>query len=237
MKNISLVFILLGMVCCMGWATFNNNTQSVAQSSCKAFFGGGLVDYEGECKRGMAEGFGRTLGDDYYEGKFKKGMPHGKGNFYWANGDTFEGVWKKGVKEGKGTLVLKREGQADSVVIGVWKEDEYIGSGKPEVAYKIKRNLNVRRYRFQKVGEGINEVEIRITRNTMPFGDFTNLVFNGTSGVPFNRADYRGHSAIDFPFHGNVSLSAPTQLRTTVYSVLLIYEIYEPGQWVLTIEV
>ncbi len=237
MNKVSLVFLLIGVLCCMGWTTLTNHETPPVQGGCQAYLGGVITQYEGDCKRGLAEGFGRTIGEDYYEGRFKKGMPHGKGNFYWENGDTFEGIWKKGMKDGKGTLVLKRDGLADSVVIGVWREDEYIGTGQTERQYKVTRNLNVRKYRFQKISDEINEVEIRITRNTMPFGDFADLVFNGTSGVPFNRADYRGHSGVAYPFTGNISLSAPTQFRTSFYSVLLVYEIYEPGQWVITIEV
>ena len=48
--------------------------------------------YDGECKKGKANGFGKAVGTDTYEGEFKKGFPHGKGTYTWGNGNIFTGM-------------------------------------------------------------------------------------------------------------------------------------------------
>lgn len=37
-----------------------------------------------------------------YEGDWKDGMRHGKGTFYYTNGDKYVGDWKDDVQDGKG---------------------------------------------------------------------------------------------------------------------------------------
>ena len=62
------------------------------------------VKYDGDIKRGMANGKGAmTWGDGaVYVGEFKDDKNHGVGKMTWADGTVYEGESKHGVKHGKG---------------------------------------------------------------------------------------------------------------------------------------
>jgi hypothetical protein len=110
--------------------------------------------YEGDCKKGLANGHGKAVGADTYEGEFKKGYPEGKGTYTWANGNVFAGEFKKGLKNGQGTLTLKETGTKTE---GYWKDDIYIGLEKNP--YKVfQKAPNVIKMRFVRSGEGQNIV-------------------------------------------------------------------------------
>lgn len=53
-----------------------------------------------------------------YEGEWKNGLKHGKGKFYWRNGDMYEGGWENGLKHGKGTLT-----SVGLIYTGTWVND------------------------------------------------------------------------------------------------------------------
>ena len=42
-----------------------------------------------------------------YEGNFMKGEYHGKGVWYYLNGDRLEGVWNNGCRNGKFIKIFK----------------------------------------------------------------------------------------------------------------------------------
>ena len=103
------------------------------QTTCRVRLPDLAGSYEGECHRGKAHGQGKAIGRDTYEGEFAKGLPHGHGTYTWANGDTYEGEFAKGAKEGEGKLVfapVKADSvQTDSVQVGLWKNDQFLGEG------------------------------------------------------------------------------------------------------------
>lgn len=111
-----------------------------AQESCTVLMPSLQGKYEGECKKGKANGQGKAEGADQYSGEFKDGLPHGKGKYYWANGNSYEGSWTKGKKEGEGAMTYKRASKADSMVAGFWKKDLYIG--KFERPYTVYNRTN-----------------------------------------------------------------------------------------------
>ena len=86
--------------------------------------------YEGDCHKGKAHGTGKAIGRDIYEGEFAKGWPHGTGTYTWANGDYYEGEFVKGSKEGQGKMVFASV-NADSVQVGQWENDQFLGKGQP----------------------------------------------------------------------------------------------------------
>ncbi len=86
--------------------------------------------YEGNCKKGQANGNGTAKGTDTYVGEFKKGLPHGAGTYTWANGSRFVGQFVRGIKEGEGEMIKKTLAGTDSTYSGFWKDDEYIGKEK-----------------------------------------------------------------------------------------------------------
>ncbi len=109
--------------------------------------------YTGDCKNGLAEGYGVSIGKDKYEGYFHKGALNGKGKYTWGKGqwegDVYEGDWKNGMKHGTGKYTyangeiyegnfhkgeLSGKGKyiwADgSEYIGIYKNDDKNGFGK-----------------------------------------------------------------------------------------------------------
>ena len=106
-----------------------------AQSDCKVKVEELTGKYEGECKKGLAHGFGTATGTDQYKGEFKKGLPHGKGIYTFSNGMVYDGEFKNGIKDGEGTMNLAPINNIDSVLVGFWSKDKYVG--KYENPYKI----------------------------------------------------------------------------------------------------
>ncbi len=127
-------------------------------AQCKVFPDDIKGTYEGDCKKGKANGFGKAVGTDTYEGEFKKGFPHGKGTYTWANGNVFTGMFKKGKKEGEGKMIFKIA-TTDSSRTGYWMDDEYIG--KEPYLYKItQKDFNIVRASFNRTTSGGNEIQI-----------------------------------------------------------------------------
>jgi hypothetical protein len=63
---------------------YKNNEAGV--ENCKVLLPALSGNYEGGCKKGLADGKGKASGTDVYEGEFSKELPHGKGTYTWSNG-------------------------------------------------------------------------------------------------------------------------------------------------------
>ena len=125
-------------------------------------------NYTGDCKKGKANGKGKSTGKDQYEGEFKLGLPDEKGTYTWSNGTVFEGSYIKGMKEGAGVLTYKKSGFPDSVVQGFWKKDVY--TGKFEKSFTI----------YSK-GRTFTDVDIRHERS--PFNQISFFVASTSGGT------------------------------------------------------
>ncbi|MGV8092965.1 MAG: hypothetical protein AB2L24_14000 [Mangrovibacterium sp.] len=51
-------------------------------NTCKVLLTEISGSYEGECKKGLADGFGKATGVDQYEGELKKRLPEREGEIY-----------------------------------------------------------------------------------------------------------------------------------------------------------
>lgn len=99
----------------------------VAQDNCKVLQTAIVGTYTGDCEGGKANGNGKSVGTDAYDGEFKAGYPEGVGTYTWANGSIYTGSFKKGKMDGKGQMNLKTPAGKDSLLVGFWKKDKYIG--------------------------------------------------------------------------------------------------------------
>jgi len=193
-----------------------------AQDECKVLSNALEGEYTGDCKKGLAHGNGEVKGIDTYKGEFKKGLPQGTGTYLWKNGNSYEGDFKDGMKDGKGKLVYKKENQADSIVTGYWKKDEYVGltlMGYEIISKSGTISLIMVRYK----APGPEYIEIQgidrpVDLNANP------------SFYPFDKM----YKNVDFPVM--VKLKGKSTKPNSVAD--LDFEIFfeKPGYWVVTIE-
>ena len=107
-----------------------------AQSTCKVKLESINVSYQGECKKGYANGQGEAKGEeDSYKGSFKKGLPHGLGIYNWGKGNIYNGNFSKGKMHGKGKLVIKEGSNVLKIEEGYFEDNEYMGSYR--MPYKV----------------------------------------------------------------------------------------------------
>jgi hypothetical protein len=122
--------MLLSIVLVCG-ISVNGLSQSDCQVKVKELSG----SYDGDCKKGLAHGEGTAKGTDQYKGEFRKGLPHGKGIYTWSDGMSYDGEFKNGEKQGEGKMTITVINQKDSVLVGFWDKDTYVGKHKDP--YKV----------------------------------------------------------------------------------------------------
>lgn len=120
MKN-KLFYITLLSIC----IHFILCSDSFCQQSCKVVPKKLIGSYEGDCKKGAANGKGVAKGEDTYSGSFKSGYPDGEGIYTYSNGDVFTGTFYRGMLHGKGKMEVKNENIKDSVLEGYWFKNRY----------------------------------------------------------------------------------------------------------------
>ncbi len=116
-----------------------------AQTTCIVNIDSLKGEYNGDCKKGKADGKGTATGINSYTGDFKNGYPDGQGKYTWKNGSWYEGSWKNGLFEGQGTLNAQTGNNPDSssVTTGFWKKGKYIGKyEKPYLIRALTNNIN-----------------------------------------------------------------------------------------------
>jgi hypothetical protein len=173
MKNLILIVITLFLA-----QITNGQTDS-----CKVLLEKISGSYNGECQNGLANGKGKSIGDDTYIGIFKDGLPDGKGKYLFKNGDVFNGYWKNGHKEGKGIFKYAINGEKHSLT-GYWKKDEFAGTTEPNVTYRVTSTSGINNYSVEKkksVSENGNEITISIKST---FTDYIprDLIVENSSG-------------------------------------------------------
>jgi hypothetical protein len=161
--------------------------------------------YVGECVKGKANGKGKAIGSDIYEGEFKNGLPEGKGKYIWRNQNYYVGSWKKGLRDGKGEMYYAIiEPGKDSVQVGYWKKDKYVGlyENPFEVGAMTSRitrvncqisdkNGNDITFTISKIGNGITRI-----RDIIPL---TGTYYNKNAQVMSNASVTR-IKQVTFPF-------------------------------------
>jgi hypothetical protein len=234
MKPIS----ILAIVTLLCFSMVNLHAQE-CQVALKAISG----TYTGDCKKGKADGMGESIGTDKYKGEFKAGLPEGKGTYTFANGDVFDGLFNKGRRDGRGIMNYKRAGKADSVVKGVWSNDNYAGNFEhPYMVYQKSNNI----IRVD-VRKNAKSMESTITFNISSVSAGAAKMdgaSTGTSSAALTDIALRTGSfsqAMDGPAGPR---GTSKKLSNVVYPIRAVYriggqdldlEISEPGEWTVTI--
>lgn len=187
--------------------------------------------YVGDIKKGLANGKGTATGQDSYTGDFKKGLPDGQGEYTDSKGNVYRGSFRNGLKEGHGILTLKGESN-DSVVIGYWDFDKYIGKEKL-VPYEIVTKDGAVRPSIFSAGAG-NKVELDIydPRSNLITG--ANIMFIGKASprTTFGRNYYED---ADFPLEFDIRYNCSNKLGTASVSNAIHIKINRPGNWIITL--
>ncbi len=183
--------------------------------------------YEGECKNGLAHGYGKASGIDQYEGYFRKGFPNGKGTYVWKSGDTYTGDWKKGKMDGKGTLHTVSGGQ-DTTYTGIWHNNKYEGPEiqKPEIRQKV----GIDRYSIDRTGNR-NRYTVDILMNGISNTSVTDFTIHSSSGIEYKRGNTYVFDDVVFPVECFLRYKTWNKLHTAQHDVIFNFIIKEPGEW------
>ncbi len=210
-------------------------TALYCQDACKVLLPRIGDLYTGSCKKGLAEGKGEASGVDKYTGEFKKGLPDGEGTYIWETGEVYKGEWKKGMRNGNGEFITKLADR-DSVLTGIWKNDNYIGE-KNISPYVIGYRSNVGRVTCMKMGDERKYVKYKFSRagESATFITITDLLLQGSSGTETITNNFTGFENVQFPFEGKLKFNAPNALNTGTLNCEVRLTINEPGPWLVTI--
>lgn len=207
----------------------------LSQEKCEVLHPALSVEYNGECKNGLADGHGEATGVDHYTGSFKKGLPHGEGTYEWATGERYEGFWKKGKRQGQGTYYFFTKSGKDTLITGKWIQDEYVEDQSKDLTYKVEYRMNVIRTSIIPQGEG-DEIRIRIFSKGIEYRP-EDLSLIGDSGNTRQDAGNKVFEDVKFPFEGKVTFSGTSALGSIPVDCQLRFVVYKPGRYDLYIYV
>lgn len=198
-------------------------------------------NYEGDCRKGKANGRGTASGADTYTGEFRNGYPEGMGKYQWKNGDWYEGSWKKGMREGSGTMHYVAKKGKDSVQAGYWKKDKYLGLY--EKPYEIhSRTPAVTDADFTRFGSGASD-EVTFTCQSITGG--ANTISGQVPKPTITSFDVVNGQYQSMTNYDNLPKSSKTTFRGLVFPFriqihygtdIIDVEIFEPGNWTVELK-
>jgi hypothetical protein len=224
MKNLTLTIILLVL-------TLSINAQP---DSCKVLLGKISGKYTGKCLNGLANGKGKSIGEDIYIGIFKEGLPDGKGKYLYKNGDIFQGYWQNGQKDGKGKFEYTLNGKK-CTLIGYWKKDVYVGVTEPDISYRVTSSTGIMNYKVEK-NESANEHDKEITFSIKSaFTDFapTDLKIDKSTGQIGQTGKKFSITQYFCPLHCEISYTI--LVAETRKQCRFIIDILEEGKYSVTL--
>ena len=190
--------------------------------------------YEGDLKKGLANGKGTATGKDSYTGEFKKGLPDGDGVYTDSLGNVFKGVFRLGKKDGKGTFTPVSSSN-EPPMIGYWQDDKYVGKDRIE-PYEISNKTGSVQPHIFTTGPG-DKVEISVIDggNTNEYVT-PNIYFVGqavTQGYSSGRTYYE---QVKFPIEFDINYTCSNKLKTSTISSTIRIKINKPGNWAITLK-
>ncbi len=224
MKNLSLTLIIVVF-------SLSINAQT---DSCQVLLEKISGIYTGKCVNGLANGKGKSIGEDTYVGTFKDGLPDGKGKYIYKNGDTFQGSWSNGQKNGKGKFEYTLEGKKYTLK-GYWEKDEYVGATDPDIAYRVSSVSGIMNYDVKK-NESISELDKMITFSIKSaFSDFapTDLKIDISSGQIIQSGKKFSIFQYFCPLHCEISYTI--LVSDTRKQCRFIIDIYKEGSYTITL--
>ena len=224
MKNLTIITIALFLI----------QSLSAQTESCKVLLEKISGKYTGKCQDGLANGKGKSLGEDTYIGVFKDGLPHGKGKYIFKNGDTYKGYWENGLKDGKGKFDYTLNGQKYTLN-GYWKKDEYVGVTDPDISYRITSVTGIIDYKLEKI-ETVNDYDNAITFSIKSaFTDFVprDLKIDNSTGQILQAGKKFVISQYFCPFHCEISYTILVgEIRKQCHFII---DILEEGKYTITL--
>ncbi len=227
MKNIFLFSVLLFLI-----YSFSPNETLVDAQKCKVLKESINLEYEGDCKKGLAHGKGIAKGkEDYYKGSFKKGLPYGKGKYVYGNGEFYQGDFKNGMRHGTGVMYTLNEetGAIEKNKLSRWKEDVFLMEIMEE-KYKIIRQRNLVSVNPKKKDEKRNRVEIHI-RNAVEIQELT-VIYDVGSYLKL-REDRFVIDYVEFPIKLVINYTSTNKFNANRISTVVEIEIESPGDWLV----
>jgi len=167
---------------------------------------------------------------------------YGAGTYTWNTGEKYEGEWDKGLRNGTGKYTIKHDGR-DSVLLGIWESDNYIGE-KALPSYVIQYKSGIVRVSCVRIGDQPLYIRYKFARGGSTSENtnaISGLLLQGNSGSESQAGNYFGFEHVTFPFEGKVQFSAPSAFSAPNESnaVTLNYEmkfvINQSGAWMVTI--
>lgn len=223
MKNIILIII----------SVFLMHALQAQTDSCKVNLDKIAGKYSGKCQNGLANGKGKSVGEDTYSGIFKDGLPHGKGKYTYKNGDIFQGYWKNGQKDGKGKFTYHLNGKKMTLQ-GYWKNDEYVGATDPDLHFRVSSATGIASYDVvqKESGNAPNEINFSIKS---AFTDFVpqDLKINNSSGQIVQSGKKFGIKQYFCPLHCEISYTI--LVGEIKKQCRFIIDIFEEGHYVITL--
>ncbi|RLD71326.1 MAG: hypothetical protein DRJ10_19540 [Bacteroidetes bacterium] len=201
----------------------------LSQQKCKVLIPAISETYVGKCKKGLANGKGLATGIDTYKGRFLKGYPNGIGTYTWASGDEYIGKWEFGKRNGEGIYHFKYNDK-DSIQVGIWKDNIYMGPVPPPPT--ILQSRNVQNYSFQKYGNQ-DKLSIEIFMNGTINSTIENLVIASTNGSYQNIGRTIVFNSIIYPATFKITYRTWNKLHSSQFNVVFEFTLTEPGNWML----
>jgi hypothetical protein len=155
--------------------------------------------YEGGCRNGKAEGFGKASGTASYIGYFHEGKKQGQGIKTWSWGDRYEGGFLDDSKSGEGRYVWGQK----TLFAGDWYEghflddrrdgfgfyhwgsgDSYAGPWKADAVAGIATPMMISRYRATTASlEAMEKTGVKLCRNSALGIGLTERVEGESQGI------------------------------------------------------
>ena len=119
----------------------NKNDNPLLNVKIITIWNNGKIEYEGESLNGKRHGKGKFYypNGDIYEGEYKDDKKNGQGVFTWSNGNKYDGEWKDNViLDGKGSYSYANDSLKKPMIDEKVEENHYNSSSIVNFCTKLK---------------------------------------------------------------------------------------------------